>query len=583
VLVAAAAVSVVIACGGAPAGVGPPPVLAAGGPPLPPPPVGDADARGAAYLAAVAAQIQPAWGQFLEDCRLRLPPTHPLNAPGLVAVAQLAIDRRGQLVRATLVQPSGLAEFDRVAAAVIADAAPLPRPPSALESDDELVHLRWVLARDRRQAGAATASVITVELPVRGVVERLIARGALTRAAHRLAESAAPPAEVLAAADLIMRAALGEGLASADGDVRRAAVEAVGRAEARELAPALASALAPEAPADLQRAAATAAAAIGEASAAAAIAATFPEHLAAQPRVALEQAAALVKLGRGDDVRAAIRRAVAAAAATPSPAAAATRATAVAALLLAPDPTLAPQVPRWLARGDARLRSAACAALPAGAPAVAADFIGRGLRDADAAVRAACATAAARAGRPVPPTTLWLLAELTRDRDAAARARAIAALIALELPRRVRGRPLADPAAEVRAAAAPLATEPELRALAADRDAEVRAAAIAHLATRSPAAAAEAAADPAAIVRRAAVAALGALAQRSTSPDAPGAAALDRLARDEAPDVALAAEIQRAALRGRAAITRALLSRIVAAPPGGHERVRIALAWLLAR
>ena len=29
-------------------------------------------ARGAAYLTAVALQLQPGWGQFLDDCRLRL-------------------------------------------------------------------------------------------------------------------------------------------------------------------------------------------------------------------------------------------------------------------------------------------------------------------------------------------------------------------------------------------------------------------------------------------------------------------------------------------------------------------------------
>src|SRR5687767_8291532 len=84
------------ACGGP--RVAPAPALTASGPPLPPPPPVDAKARGAAYLTAVAAQLQPAWGQFLEDCRLRLPADHPLNKRELATVAGLAIARDGKLV-----------------------------------------------------------------------------------------------------------------------------------------------------------------------------------------------------------------------------------------------------------------------------------------------------------------------------------------------------------------------------------------------------------------------------------------------------------------------------------------------------
>ena len=42
-------------------------------------------ARGAGYLTAIAAHIQPNWSHFLEDCRVRLPATHPLNAMTLSA------------------------------------------------------------------------------------------------------------------------------------------------------------------------------------------------------------------------------------------------------------------------------------------------------------------------------------------------------------------------------------------------------------------------------------------------------------------------------------------------------------------
>ena len=126
---------------------------------LPPAPI-DQKARGAAYLTAVAMQLQPGWGQFLDDCRLRLPAGHALNQMGLAATAVLVVDRRGAIVDVEL-DSSGNADFDRAVKDAIADAGPLVPPPPELISDDERVHLRWLFARDRRQAGPATAAVAT--------------------------------------------------------------------------------------------------------------------------------------------------------------------------------------------------------------------------------------------------------------------------------------------------------------------------------------------------------------------------------------------------------------------------------------
>jgi hypothetical protein len=83
-------------------------------------------------------------------------------------------------------------------------------------------------------------------------------------------------------------------------------------------------------------------------------------------------------------------------------------------------------------------------------------------------------------------------------------------------------------------------------------------------------AAERAAGDPSPAVRRAAIAALD-------GPDA-----LARLGRDDSPEVATAALIRLTALGGRAALTTQLLEQVAAAPAGSPERVRIALAWLLA-
>ena len=57
----------------------------------------------------------------------------------------------------------------------IADAAPFAPPPLELLSDDDRLHLRWLFARDRRQAGPATAEVVTVELPLRDAIDGAVA------------------------------------------------------------------------------------------------------------------------------------------------------------------------------------------------------------------------------------------------------------------------------------------------------------------------------------------------------------------------------------------------------------------------
>ena len=89
----------------------------------------DPGARGAGYLTQVALQLQPGWGQFLDDCRLRLPASHPLNAMTLAASVELVVGKDGR-VDAVNVTSSGNADFDRAVRDAIADAAPLPAPPA---------------------------------------------------------------------------------------------------------------------------------------------------------------------------------------------------------------------------------------------------------------------------------------------------------------------------------------------------------------------------------------------------------------------------------------------------------------------
>ncbi|HEX3757798.1 MAG TPA: HEAT repeat domain-containing protein, partial [Kofleriaceae bacterium] len=512
---------VVVALAGCGSAAAPP---AAPGPPPAARPARGSAPHGADYLGAVAGQLEPRWTAFVDDCRLRLPASHPLNALTLAATFELAVGRDGRIVERRPLASSGNGDFDAAVADVLADASPLPAPPGELVSDDELVHLHWQFARDHRRAGSATAQVVRVELPLAAVVDALIDRGELARAARRIADApdAAPRAM---ATERVMIAALHEALAGPDSAGRRAAVEACGRARVVALAGEIRALLVTTTDPELRRAAIAAVGALGDREAAPALASALGDDLAHDPRGALARVGALVALGQADDAAGAVGAALAAG---PSPAPIAALGALGAPGLGVPGTTIGAglaigsRLAAWSAGGDPAIRGAVCAALPGAAPAAAAGLILRGLRDADATVRAACAEAAGRGDRAHPdPALLRRLRELARDRDRSVRARAVAALAALDPAHPVRA--AGDPAPEVRAAFAAAASEPELAALLADPAPEVRAAALVQLGERAGEAARRAAGDPSAVVRRAAAAVLA------------DPAALTQLAGDDSP------------------------------------------------
>jgi hypothetical protein len=158
----------------------PPPKLGA-------PPPSDPRAFGHAYLEQVYDGIVEPWTQFLEDCRRRLPPSHPLNDPTLAATAELTIDPSGALV-ALAIDGSGKDDFDAAVGGVVRDRAPYPRPLPGLLSDDGRLHLRWRFARDVRQAGVAGAEVVVVEWGIERAVPKLLAEAA----SHAPPATAAP-------------------------------------------------------------------------------------------------------------------------------------------------------------------------------------------------------------------------------------------------------------------------------------------------------------------------------------------------------------------------------------------------------
>lgn len=544
-----------VACGHPVVGV----ELGSHAPRLQPPAVIDPARPDATYLTSIALQLQPGWGQFLDDCRLRLPADHALNRMTLAATAELTLDRTGALVAVALVTPSGNADFDRAVKDAIAELRGFGAPPRDALSDDDHVYLQWLFARDRRQAGPVTAAIEHRELPIEQAIARFIAAHDLSRAAHRLA-TVKSPAEITS----VMTAALREGLASVDGSVQRAAVEAVAASHATSLAPDVRMLL-ETADRDLRLAAIAATGELDDRAAVEMLTAQLARDLAEQRAFALAEAAALVKLGRADTVAAAIGRAL------PNP-------IALEAFARAPTAERLGKVVAAVEHGNAVGRAAACAGLAGVTLPAAIAAIGRGLRDADASVRAACLVAATETAGSAPKLVAPLASRvvaLQRDRDRAVRANAVIATSLVD-PAQL-DRAIDDPAAEVRGAYAHAlayagAWEPALRALVEDRDAEVRAAAWRAYAIRGvPPDLAPGTGDPSPEVRRAAIA---------TTRDND---ALRRLVTsDDAPDVRTAALAELARRLGREAIGATLLEAFAPTQPASADRVRIARAWLLA-
>ncbi len=554
---------------------------------LPPPPAVDLAATGAEYLTALATHLQPNWSQFLEDCRIRLPVDHALNDSRLLATLTLAIDRRGALSLAAIAG-SGNGDFDRAATGVVRDASKVDPPPPALLSDDDRTYIEWIFARDVRQAGPATAHVIMRRLPVSEVATRLIAQGELARAAHRIADEPASKARE-EATHLAMTEAMREALGGIGGS-RSFAIDAIGRAKVTELAPRLRELISVTTDTELRLAATTALAKLGDTQSIDKLASLLANDLRYYPRIALAEASALVDLGAADRAQKIVADAL-----VNAPPVAALQAHAI--VFAGTASPADAKFGEWFSKGDARTRAAVCAAQPAGASTKGRAVIARGLRDGDATVRATCADAASRQfgvrstteaprgdapvrgdARDVPardpePNRVRdraaldkRLRELARDRDRLVRARAIAALAAHGIA--IDGA-ASDPAPEVRIAVAPALPAPALQALFADGDPDVRAACVILLRDTQPDVVVKAAVDPAAQVR---VAVIPALVNEQL---------LGALATDDAPEVATAALVQLVARKGRERTTVDLLGKLAAAPAGGAERVRIALAWLL--
>lgn len=209
--------------------------------PLGEPPPADPAAPGASYIGALYGRFRPRWSAFLEDCRTRLARDHVLNDAALEAVLAISIDRSGRLIDVGLAKKSGVAAFDEAAVEVVREAKPLPAPPRELVSDDDRVHLEWMFARDRRQAGPATAALRRVEWPLERAVPKLVAAGRVSEAAQRVAAAVGriPAGALVSRFREVCVGALGRALGGKDSAAQVAAIEGVAAGKVTPLAPTL--------------------------------------------------------------------------------------------------------------------------------------------------------------------------------------------------------------------------------------------------------------------------------------------------------------------------------------------------------
>jgi len=547
----------------------------------------DPNAFGLAYLEQVYPRIRDGWSAFLEDLRLRLPPDHPLNGATLEATLVIVADPHGELVDVQVQRPSGNADFDQAARDVVRDAAPLPTPPRPLLSDDDRLYLTWQFARDQRQAGLATAKVTRMEWSLDRAVPKLLEAGELAEAARRVA-AAAPgeggvSADAMAYADRVFASAIREGLKSPDVATQRLAIAAAGEGKVTAAADDL-RAIADGGVDMAARADAVAAlGAVGDKGAASMLLAILERDGGANAELTGAAAHALAALGQNKETDAILGKWLADGRAGQRPRTWA----ALVALAQFPMPSALPDLDLQIKSGDARAKVAACVALgtTAAASADAWKALRKGLDDADATVRAACARAAAAAAAHGAKSraAFWRAAELLKDRDERVRAAAVLAAARLdpkrgEMELQVLGREKSPPVLAALAEAWQVMTGPpskQLFELAGHPDPAVRAAAIASLARRTDApsrtAAVAGAVDPEPRVRLAAIPAIRDAGQLAT------------LAGDDVPEVRAAAQIAIARQKGRKAIRVEQLQALAAAPPASAERIVLARAWFAAK
>ncbi len=166
---ARAAVAATIPADKLPEGAGPPP----------------APGAEASYLPDLHAHVHRRWANnFLRLVGENIEASSPLNTPDRSAEVDVVIGADGQLVFTKVSRPSGFPGFDDAIIDVLKDAVPFPKPPLAVRSDDDNLHLHWLFARDQRRC--AGVAVTRAYDPIEIAVPKLLAAKRRDEALFRL-------------------------------------------------------------------------------------------------------------------------------------------------------------------------------------------------------------------------------------------------------------------------------------------------------------------------------------------------------------------------------------------------------------
>jgi TonB family protein len=140
----------------------------------------------ATYLAALHAHVHRRWSDnFLRLIGEKLELNNPLNVPDRTAEVDVAISGDGQLLSSKITRSSGFPGFDDAIIEILRDAVPFPKPPTAVRSDDDNLHLHWVFARDQRRCSGVM--VTRTYDPIEVALPKLLHQGRRDEALNRVA------------------------------------------------------------------------------------------------------------------------------------------------------------------------------------------------------------------------------------------------------------------------------------------------------------------------------------------------------------------------------------------------------------
>jgi HEAT repeat protein len=148
------------------------------------------------YLTRVHARAHSRWADnFLALASQTLPQTDPINDPTRTTTVELVLNPEGEIVKLETTKASGFAGFDDAARDVLRDSVPFPRATVDLRSDDGLVHLSWVFARDEHRCSGVT--LVRYEEPLAIAIPKLVRDGREEEVVRRIrvARAGGAPAE----------------------------------------------------------------------------------------------------------------------------------------------------------------------------------------------------------------------------------------------------------------------------------------------------------------------------------------------------------------------------------------------------